>query len=58
MSEEKAIYDKNQSYTTYPEERKLLDFFRNELVYGEATVIVRKGKPVFVQIARRDVKLD
>lgn len=56
MSEEKAIYD--QSYPIWPEDRNLLDFFRSELVYGEATVTVRKGRPVFVRVAMRDVKLD
>ncbi len=53
MSEEQARYD-----TLAPEERKLLDFFRDELIYGEAKVTVRRGLPVFVRVAMRDVKLD
>jgi len=40
------------------QEERLLSFFRNELKYGEAQVIVRNGQPVFVRIAYRDVKLD
>ncbi len=40
------------------QERTLLHFFRNELKYGEAQVIVRNGYPVFVRIAYKDVKLD
>lgn len=40
------------------QEKNLLHFFRNELKYGEATVIIRNGQPVFVRVAYRDVKLD
>ncbi len=40
------------------QEAKLLDFFRHQLQYGEARVIVKDGQPVFVRIAFRDVKLD
>lgn len=58
MSEEKTIYDEKQSYPIWPEERRLLDFFRSELIYGEATVTVRRGRPVFVRVVMRDVKLD
>lgn len=41
-----------------PEERKLLDYFRDELQFGEAKVTVRRGLPVFVRVAFKDVKLD
>jgi len=40
------------------EERRLLDFFRNELKFGEATVIVKRGAPVFVKQAIKEIKLD
>jgi hypothetical protein len=41
-----------------PEERRLLDFFRDELQFGEAHVVVRKGIPVYVKHALREIKLD
>jgi len=41
-----------------PEERRLLNFFRSELKYGEAHVIVKKGNPVFVKQAIMEIKLD
>jgi len=41
-----------------PEERRLLDYFREELKYGEAMVIVRNGLPKFVKVATKDIKLD
>lgn len=40
------------------QERKLLEFFRNQLQYGEAHVIVKKGQPVFVKQAIQEIKLD
>jgi len=40
------------------EEKKLLSFFRDTLQWGEAHVIVKRGIPVFVKIAFKDVKLD
>ena len=41
-----------------PEERRLLDFFRDDLQFGEAHVVVRKGIPVYVKHALREIKLD
>ena len=41
-----------------PEERRLLDFFRDELQFGEAHVIVKKGRPVYVKHTIRELKLD
>ena len=38
-------------------ERKLLDYFRDELKWGEAVVAVKDGKPVMVKQERRDIKL-
>jgi len=55
MDEEQSKYTPRE---LAPEEGKLLDFFRNELEYGEATVTVRRGLPVFVRVAMREVKLD
>jgi hypothetical protein len=40
------------------EEKRLLDFFHNTLQWGEAHVIVKRGLPVFVKVAYKDVKLD
>jgi hypothetical protein len=40
------------------QEVKLLEFFRNELQYGEAKVIVKEGHPVHVWYALKNVKLD
>ncbi len=40
------------------QEEKLLNFFRDELQYGEARVVIKDGQPVFVRKAYRDVKLD
>jgi hypothetical protein len=40
------------------QERRLLEFFRNQLQYGEACVIVRKGQPVFVKQVIQEIKLD
>lgn len=42
----------------YPEEERLLRFFRFELEYGEAKVTVKNGIPVFVSHTVKDVKLD
>ena len=41
-----------------PEEKRLLDFFRKELQYGEVIVIVKRGLPVFIRQAIKEVKLD
>jgi len=40
------------------QEKSLLEFFRNELKYGEARVIVKNGQPVNVWHALKNVKLD
>ena len=40
-----------------PEEIALLNFFRDELRWGECTVKVKDGLPVMVSRAREDVKL-
>lgn len=57
MSEAQPQY-KPEIKTVALEERRLLDFFRDDLKFGEATVTVRKGLPVFVRVALKDIKLD
>ena len=53
MSEEQAKYN-----AISPQERKLLDIIK-ELDYGEIEkIIVKRGKPVFVKVATKDIKLD
>ncbi|MFA5485408.1 MAG: hypothetical protein WC260_04145 [Candidatus Pacearchaeota archaeon] len=49
---------KKPSRMLTPQQERLLDFFEEELRYGEAAVVVKKGQPVFVRIAYKDVKLD
>ena len=39
------------------EERKLLDYFRDELKWGEAVVAVKDRKPVMIKRERQDIKL-
>lgn len=59
MSERKAKY--SDAFTPdelADEEQNLLEYFRHELKYGEATVTVRRGLPVFIRVAQKDVKLD
>lgn len=60
MNEQKVIksQEKKPAVPLTLQEERLLSFFRNELKYGEAQVIVRNGQPVFVRIAYRDIKLD
>ena len=53
-----AVIDCTLPRPVTPEERRLLDFFRDELQFGEAHVVVRKGIPVYVKHALREVKLD
>ena len=53
-----AVIDCALSRPVTPEERRLLDFFRDELQFGEAHVVVRKGIPVYVKHALREIKLD
>ena len=53
MSEEQAKYN-----AISPQERKLLDIIK-ELDYGEIEkIIVKRGEPVFVRVATKDIKLD
>jgi CBS domain containing-hemolysin-like protein len=53
MSEEQAKYE-----AISPQERKLLDIIK-ELDYGEIEkIIVKRGEPVFVKVATKDIKLD
>jgi len=53
MSEEQAKYN-----ALSPQERKLLDIIK-ELDYGEIEkIIVKRGEPVFVRVATKDIKLD
>ena len=53
MSEEQAKYN-----ALSPQERKLLDIIK-ELDYGEIEkIIVKRGEPVFVKMATKDIKLD
>ncbi len=53
MSEEQAKYN-----AISPQERKLLDIIK-ELDYGEIEkIIVKRGEPVFVKVATKDIKLD
>ena len=52
----KAEYGEWQALS--PQERKLLDIIR-ELDYGEIEkIIVKRGEPVFVKLATKDIKLD
>ncbi|MFA5485351.1 MAG: hypothetical protein WC260_03850 [Candidatus Pacearchaeota archaeon] len=50
--------DQNDQFKITVEERNLLDFFRDTLKWGRATVVVKRGQPVFVKMAYKDVKLD
>lgn len=53
MSEEQAKYN-----AISPQERRLLDIIK-ELDYGEIEkIIVKRGEPVFVKMATKDIKLD
>jgi hypothetical protein len=53
MSEGQAKYE-----AISPQERKLLDIIK-ELDYGEIEkIIVKRGEPVFVRVATKDIKLD
>ena len=53
MSEEQAKYE-----AISPQERKLLDIIK-EIDYGEIEkIIVKRGEPVFVKVATKDIKLD
>jgi Holliday junction resolvase-like predicted endonuclease len=53
MSEKQAKYN-----AISPQERKLLDIIK-ELDYGEIDkIIVKRGEPVFVRVATKDIKLD
>jgi len=53
MSEEQGRYD-----AISPAQRKLLDIIK-EIDYGEIEkIVVRRGLPVFVQVAKQDIKLD
>ena len=57
MNEGKPLQRERGRVLTKQQE-KLLDFFENDLQYGEAQVIIKNGQPVFVRVAYRDVKLD
>jgi hypothetical protein len=55
MSEGQA---KSERQALSPQERKLLDIIK-ELDYGEIEkIIVKRGEPVFVKLATKDIKLD
>jgi len=41
-----------------PEEQKLLNYIRHDLQFGEATITARRGLPVFIKVATKDIKLD
>jgi hypothetical protein len=41
-----------------PQEKRLLDYFRHDLQYGEVVIIVKRGQPVFIRQAMKEVKLD
>ena len=58
MSNNSATEYSNGKRTLTIQEEKLLEFFRNDLQYGEARVIVKDGQPVNVWIAYKNVKLD
>ena len=52
----KAEYGERQ--TLSPQQRRLLDIIK-ELDYGEIEkIIVKRGEPVFVKVATKDIKLD
>ena len=53
MSEERGRYD-----ALSLEQRRLLDIIK-EIDYGEIEkVVIRRGLPVFVQVAKQNIKLD
>ena len=56
IPEERKIQGEKVSIT--PQEKKLLDYFRNHLQYGEVIVIVKRGLPVFIRQVIKEVKLD
>lgn len=41
-----------------PQEKRLLDYFRHDLQYGEVVIIVKRGQPVFIRQVMKEVKLD
>ena len=50
--------EKQEADTLTPQERKLLDVIK-EIDYGEIDkIIVKRGQPVFVKMATKDIKLD
>ncbi len=40
-----------------PEERQLLDYFRDELKWGQVVVEVKDGVPSMIKRERKDIKL-
>ncbi len=47
-----------QLFPVTDEERKLLEYFREVVQYGEVTVVVKRGRPVFIRQVIKEVKLD
>ncbi len=58
MVSRNSIKEKAREMLVSPQEEKLIRFFRQELQYGEAKVVVKNGQPVNIWIALKNVKLD
>jgi len=50
--------DALKSISITPQEEALLEFFRKELQYGEARVVVKNGQPVNAWQTLKNVKFD
>lgn len=56
--EEKKSSREEEKVELTRQEKRLLNYFRNDLQYGEVIVIVKRGQPVFIRQAIKEVKLD
>lgn len=58
--ERKSPRDKKgkQEVELTPQEKRLLNYFRHDLQYGEVVIIVKRGQPVFIRQTMKEVKLD
>jgi len=56
--EEKKSSREEEKMELTRQEKRLLNYFRNDLQYGEVIVIVKRGQPVFIRQAIKEVKLD
>jgi len=58
MHEKDLVCKKGKEMLVSLQEEKLLLFFRNELKYGEARIIVKDGQPVNIWRTLKNIKLD